>query len=102
MTSVKIDVRLIYDEVRTHPPQFAQGELPQPVASEGEGEDPGVLEGGRQVRHGHVRTLDRPQVVTCRTWLQVPVANTSCKYQLQIIDANISHGYPKHLTASMS
>ena len=80
----KSSLRQIYEEVRTHPPQFAQWELPQPVAPEGEGEDPGVLEGGREVRHGHVRTLDGSQVVTCTTWLQIPAANISCKYDLQI------------------
>ena len=53
----------------THPPQFAHWELSQPVASEGEGKDPGVLEGGRQVGHGHVGTLNGPQVITCPTWL---------------------------------
>ena len=54
-------------KVLTHPSQLAHRELPQSVASEGEGEDPGVLEGGRQVCHGNVRTLHGPQVVTCRT-----------------------------------
>ena len=54
-------------KVLTHPSQLAHRELPQSVASEGEGEDPGVLEGGRQVCHGDVRTLHGPQVVTCRT-----------------------------------
>ena len=54
-------------KVLTHPSQLAHRELPQSVASEGEGKDPGVLEGGRQVCHGNVRTLHGPQVVTCRT-----------------------------------
>ena len=57
-------------KVLTHPSQLAHRELPQSVASEGEGEDPGVLEGRRQVSHGHIGALNGPEVVTCRTrWL---------------------------------